>query len=104
MSMYPQPGTRKPFELDYATSDKTMSKFFNVVYAWMAVGLAVTAAVAYFVSQSDVGLRMVYRGGRRLGRLLRRGQVGLPLGGQLPGRRHHPPRAHRAFLRSSRPR
>jgi len=43
MSMYPDSGARKPWELDYANNDKTMSKFFNVVYAWMAVGLALTA-------------------------------------------------------------
>lgn len=59
MSMYPQSSNR-PYELDYATSDKTLSKFFNVVYAWMAVGLAVTAAVAYFVSQSPTILRAIY--------------------------------------------
>jgi FtsH-binding integral membrane protein len=82
MSMYPQPGTRKPFELDYATSDKTMSKFFNVVYAWMAVGLAVTAAVAYFVSQSDVGLRMVYGGGRGMAVIIALGMFGIAMGVQ----------------------
>lgn len=59
MSMYPQ-SSRRPYELEYATSDKTLSKFFNVVYAWMAVGLAVTAAVAYFVSQSPTILRAIY--------------------------------------------
>jgi len=80
--MYPQPGTRKPFELDYATSDKTMSKFFNVVYAWMAVGLAVTAAVAYFVSQSDVGLRMVYGGGRGMAVIIALGMFGIAMGVQ----------------------
>jgi FtsH-binding integral membrane protein len=50
MSMYPQSGSQKPWELEYARDDKSLSKFFNVVYAWMAVGLAVTAAVSYFVS------------------------------------------------------
>lgn len=59
MSMYPQ-SSRRPYELEYATSDKTLSKFFNVVYAWMAVGLAVTAAVAYFVSQNPTILRAIY--------------------------------------------
>ena len=82
MSMYPQPGTRKPFELGYANSDKTMSKFFNVVYAWMAVGLAVTAAVAYFVSQSDVGLRMVYGGGRGMAVIIALGMFGIAMGVQ----------------------
>src|SRR3954447_9021743 len=79
MSMYPQPGTRKPFELDYATSDKTMSKFFNVVYAWMAVGLAITAAVAYFVSQSDTGLRIVYGGGKGMIVVIALGMFGIAM-------------------------
>jgi FtsH-binding integral membrane protein len=51
MSMYPeQSGLRKPWELEYAQDDKVLSKFFNVVYAWMAVGLALTAAVGWFVA------------------------------------------------------
>jgi FtsH-binding integral membrane protein len=54
----------RPWELEYARDDKGIVKFFNVVYAWMAVGLAVTAGVAYFVSQSDAGLRIVYGGGK----------------------------------------
>jgi FtsH-binding integral membrane protein len=48
--MYPDSGARKPWELDYANNDKTMSKFFNVVYAWMAVGLALTAGISWFVA------------------------------------------------------
>jgi uncharacterized protein len=64
MSMFPGSGAqRKPWELEYGAYDRTMARFFNTVYAWMAVGLAVTAAVAWFVSQSEVGLRMVYGGG-----------------------------------------
>jgi FtsH-binding integral membrane protein len=66
MSMYPDSGAgRKPWELEYSTDDRVISKFFNVVYAWMAVGLAVTAAVAWFASQSNVMLHVMYgsRGG-----------------------------------------
>jgi len=48
--MYPESGLRKPWELEYARDDKSISKFFNVVYAWMAVGLAVTAAVGWVVA------------------------------------------------------
>jgi FtsH-binding integral membrane protein len=63
--MFPDSSSsRKPWELEYARDDKGMVKFFNVVYAWMAVGLAVTAAVAYFVSQSQAGLQIVYGGGK----------------------------------------
>jgi FtsH-binding integral membrane protein len=66
MSMYPeQSGLRKPWELEYSRDDRAISKFFNVVYAWMAVGLAVTAAVAWFASQSSFILNVMYasRGG-----------------------------------------
>jgi FtsH-binding integral membrane protein len=60
MSMFPESGARKPWELDYARDDKSISKFFNVVYAWMAVGLAVTAAVAWFVSHSPSLMKMFF--------------------------------------------
>jgi uncharacterized protein len=63
MSMYPQSDSRKPWELEYARDDRSVAKFFNVVYAWMAVGLAVTASVAYFASQSQAALRVIYGGG-----------------------------------------
>jgi hypothetical protein len=64
MSMYPGSGAqRKPWELEYGAYDRPMARFFNTVYAWMAVGLAVTAAVAWFVSQSPAALHMVYGGG-----------------------------------------
>jgi uncharacterized protein len=46
MSVYPNSGMRG-VELGYATDEKVTYNFFNVVYAWMAVGLAVTGAVAY---------------------------------------------------------
>jgi len=82
MSMFPQSGARKPWELDYARDDKTISKFFNVVYAWMAVGLAVTAAVAYFVSQSDAGLRIVYGGGRGMAVVIALGMFAIAMGVQ----------------------
>src|SRR5262245_27927474 len=63
MSMYPQSGAgRKPWELEYGTTDRTLFNFFNAVYAWMAVGLAVTAAVAWGVAQSPAMLRAIYGG------------------------------------------
>ena len=53
MSMFPQSGsTKKTFELDYGTDDRAVFNFFNTVYAWMCVGLAVTATVAWLVSRS----------------------------------------------------
>lgn len=82
MSMYPESGARKPWELEYARDDKSLSKFFNVVYAWMAVGLAVTAAVAYFVSQSQVGLQIVYGGGRGMAVVIALGMFAIAMGVQ----------------------
>ena len=79
MSMNPQSGLRKPWELAYASDDKSVAKFFNVVYAWMAVGLAVTAAVAYFVSQSDTGLRIVYGGGKGMIVVIALGMFGIAM-------------------------
>jgi FtsH-binding integral membrane protein len=60
MSQFPQT-QRRPWELEYGTDNKVLFNFFNAVYAWMAVGLAVTAAVAWFVSQSQ----LVYMTGGR---------------------------------------
>ena len=59
MSMHPQ---TRAYELEYRTDDKVVFNFFNTVYAWMAVGLGVTATVAYLVSQSDAALRIIYGG------------------------------------------
>jgi FtsH-binding integral membrane protein len=43
---------------------KLLFKFFNAVYAWMFVGLAVTAVVGIAMSQSHTALKMVYGNGR----------------------------------------
>ena len=83
MSMFPGSGAqRKPWELEYGSYDRPMARFFNTVYAWMAVGLAVTAAVAYFVSQSQVGLQMVYGGGRAMWVVLLLGMFAISWGVQ----------------------
>lgn len=59
MSMYPDANSRR-IELEYGTTEKSMFNFFNAVYAWMAVGLALTAAVGWLVSQSPAMLNMIY--------------------------------------------
>jgi FtsH-binding integral membrane protein len=64
MSMYPSDsgvGSRR-LELEYGTDERTVFNFFNTVYAWMAVGLAVTATVAFLVSQSPPVMRVLYAG------------------------------------------
>ncbi len=61
MSMYPNPS--RPVELEYGTDDKAVFNFFNTVYAWMSVGLAVTATVAFFVSQNTAVMTALYSRG-----------------------------------------
>lgn len=61
MSMYPNANTRR-VELEYGTSERAIFSFFNAVYAWMAVGLAVTAVVAWFVSRTPAILQIIYGG------------------------------------------
>jgi FtsH-binding integral membrane protein len=46
--------------LEYGRDNQAVASFFNVVYAWMAVGLALTAAVAWFASQSIATLELIY--------------------------------------------
>jgi FtsH-binding integral membrane protein len=55
MSQYQSPfGMNRQQPLDYASQADSagMVRFFNAVYAWMAVGLAVTAVVAFLTSQN----------------------------------------------------
>lgn len=59
MSMYPD--TRR-VPLGYATDERSIASFFNAVYAWMAVGLALTAVVAWFVSRTPALLEIIYAG------------------------------------------
>jgi uncharacterized protein len=59
MTMYPDSNARK-YELEYGTDSKAVFNFFNAVYAWMAVGLAVTAGVAWGVSQSPALLSVLF--------------------------------------------
>src|SRR5262245_3153908 len=63
MSQFPQTGVRR-HELEYGVQDKTIFNFFNAVYAWMAVALAVTAAVAWYASHSQSMLSLMYGSGR----------------------------------------
>jgi FtsH-binding integral membrane protein len=60
MSSFPNPFQSQPAPLDYGrdVSAGVIARFFNSVYAWMAAGLAVTAAVAWWVStQPQVMMR-----------------------------------------------
>jgi FtsH-binding integral membrane protein len=59
MSMFPQDNTtRRPFELaQVSEQEKAIFHFFNAVYAWMCVGMAVTATVAWVVAQNAAMVR-----------------------------------------------
>jgi hypothetical protein len=64
MSHFPSPyGT--PTNLDYQSrvGTSTLSQFFNAVYAWMAAGLALTAVVAWFVSNNMHLVRQMFSPG-----------------------------------------
>jgi uncharacterized protein len=51
MSMYPNQNQYSPPRvIDYGTSAGVVSRFMNNVYAWMSAGLALTAVVAWLVS------------------------------------------------------
>ena len=69
MSMWDPQTTGRPFPLEYGadTRDSAVSRFFNAVYAWMAVGLAVTASVAWLVFAHPVVMRSVLSGGAIIG-------------------------------------
>jgi FtsH-binding integral membrane protein len=64
MSQVPnqQFGYRAADQLDYESraGTLTVSQFFNTVYAWMCVGLAVTACVGWYFSQNMELLRVIY--------------------------------------------
>src|SRR5689334_12712708 len=51
MSSMPNPfGSTRPLGYESRADASVVAPFFNIVYAWMAAGLAVTALVAWFVS------------------------------------------------------
>jgi uncharacterized protein len=69
MSMYDPQMTGRPVPLEYETDtrDAAVVKFFNAVYAWMAVGLAVTASVAWLVFTHPDVMKSVLSGGAMIG-------------------------------------
>jgi uncharacterized protein len=64
MSQFPESfSQRQPIELGYGVADRTMFNFFNAVYAWMCVALAVTATSAWLVAQNFSALAFLYQRG-----------------------------------------
>jgi uncharacterized protein len=68
MSSYgPSPFSRRPggFPLDYSSeqaSSPTIAAFFNAVYLWMTIGLALTGVIAWWVSTKPTVLASVFHG------------------------------------------
>ena len=58
------PGVTRKTVLGYSTDEKVTFNFFNMVYSWMAVGLAVTAVVAWTTSHSAAMMQFIYGSGR----------------------------------------
>jgi uncharacterized protein len=71
MSMWgsPMSGQSQPFDFAAGSGvrDKAVIHFFNAVYAWMAVGLAVTATVAWVVASNMALMRSVTSTGSIIG-------------------------------------
>ncbi len=69
MSQYPNPSgpyqpPAQPRTLDYARGESTVASFMNLVYAWMCVGLAVTAVVAWWIASQGMSTMMrIYQPG-----------------------------------------
>jgi FtsH-binding integral membrane protein len=59
----------QPVPLDYerGADAGAIARFFNSVYAWMAAGLGVTAAVAWWVSTQPDVMHAIFSGGMLLG-------------------------------------
>ena len=63
MSQFPNPyGMNRSQPWDMAgSSNPAITRFFNAVYAWMCAGLAVTAAVSWYIAQSPQMVMSLYR-------------------------------------------
>jgi FtsH-binding integral membrane protein len=63
MTQMPSPFTPRGVPLDYAGSRSSIASFMNQVYAWMCVGLAVTAAVAWMVANNARAVATIFQPG-----------------------------------------
>jgi FtsH-binding integral membrane protein len=64
MTRMPDPFDQaQPYGFDEARAEPgAVARFFNVVYAWMAAGLALSAVVAWWVSTREDLMQQVFRG------------------------------------------
>jgi FtsH-binding integral membrane protein len=65
-SFGPSPFSRRPsgIPLDYSSQESSpaIASFFNAVYFWMTIGLAITGAIAWWVSTQPAVLASVFHG------------------------------------------
>jgi FtsH-binding integral membrane protein len=63
MARFPNPyGSAQPYGYEAQAAPGVVAAFFNVVYAWMAAGLALTAVVAWYVGTREDLMQQVFRG------------------------------------------
>jgi hypothetical protein len=63
MARFPNPyGSTQPLGYETRADAGVVAAFFNVVYAWMAAGLALTAVVAWWISTRPDLMQQVFRG------------------------------------------
>jgi uncharacterized protein len=67
MSMWGSPSRSQPMDYSSGVRDNAVIHFFNAVYAWMAVGLAVTAGVGWYVSANIAQFRHFFSTGAMIG-------------------------------------
>ena len=53
--------TSSPYQIDQAQVQARVSSFVRGVYNWMALGLALTGIIAYWVATNETALRVVYQ-------------------------------------------
>jgi uncharacterized protein len=59
-----------PRALDYSADQKVVARFMNAVYAWMCVGLATTAVVAWYISTQPQLIRSIFSSGLFIGLII----------------------------------
>jgi FtsH-binding integral membrane protein len=73
------PNSDRAYDLQYQSrvGTSTVTQFFNAVYAWMAAGLALTAVVAWYVSNDPMLMRRIFSGPTLIGLII--AELGLVL-------------------------
>jgi FtsH-binding integral membrane protein len=63
MARFPNPyGGTQPLDYEARIDAGVVARFFNVVYAWMSAGLALTAVVAWWISTRPDLMQQIFRG------------------------------------------